>query len=126
MDTFNEDLCPIKLEHIATGRPNQVIRFVGAFDWDTERECCAYAIIVMLQERERGFDPFTAEELEEFSATHHYWWVFRDGTDSSRVIAALSDYLAEGPLGYQVTLPFVARCFGYSPASQICGDMVTA
>jgi len=121
---------PVQPHHINAAAP-----FVGAFD-NVETEISAGWIIRFLQERRQGWAPFTYDEINAFYARK-----WEDGFRFNRLVEAemVPPSLARAfaghhdqriPVGggwivrgadgkYSITVDFVTRCFGSSPASRV-------
>ena len=100
-------MIPIRPEHIDATR-----HFFDAFD-NNEREISAAWIVRFCQERGKGWEPFTREDIEQYyqGRGHRDFWF--NGLDEYPRYGIVK---REQDGRYEIRPQFVARCYGASPA----------
>lgn len=87
--------------------------FVGAFG-DQQTETSAGWIVRFAQDRGRGWQPFTYDEIENFYSRWH-----RDGFSFNRLVPPQGNWIVKGEdKKYYMTGEFVERCHKASPYRQ--------
>ena len=95
---------PVKPEHIDATK-----HFFDAFD-NSETEDSAGIIVRFCQNRRRGWEPFTQKDIESY----YNWASGRAGFSFNRLLDR--GWIVKRGDKYRVTLQFIARVWGSSPA----------